>query len=209
MTKDEFQQYLVDNGLEAHSEFAKTIISTFGPIKSLEFTHQGQQIWPPTEKKVESKFKSVPLTDEMKVLASILGGFRSLTARNCGVSDAKIGPQSGLDSDMDGILGELAFCKIFNVFPDIGLKPRSGSADAIMNEKRIDIKTTRHQNGRLLSTLKSNPDVDIYVLAVIDDANIELRGYALTADLIREDRIKDLGHGKGYAMEQSELRQFK
>lgn len=209
MTKDEFQQYLIDNNLEGHGEFVRAMINAFGQIKSLEFTHEGKQIWPPTEKKVESKFKSVPLTDEMKVLASILGGFRSLTARNCGVADAKIGPQSGLESDIDGILGELAFCKIFNVFPDIGLKPRSGSADAVMDGKRIDVKTTRHQNGRLLSTLKGNPDVDIYVLAVIDDTNIELRGYALTADLIREDRIKDMGHGRGYAMEQSELKQFK
>ena len=209
MNKTEFKQYLVDNELNEHLAFMRMAQEVFGSIQVMEFIHKDQQIWPPTENKVEETYKSLEITDEMRVLASILGGFRSLTARNSGVHDAKIGPQSGLNADIDGILGELAFCKVFNVFPDIGLKPRSGSPDAILKDKRVDVKTTRYKTGHLAATLKGNPDVDIYVLAIIDDVKVEFRGYALASELLSEDKIKDLGHGKGYAMEQSELRQFK
>lgn len=153
--------------------------------------------------------KSVPITHDLRVLASIIGGFRSLVARNAGVRDAKIGPQSGLEGDQDGILGELAFCQLMNVWPDLGLSPRSGSADALVQDKRVDIKTTRHRSGRLLATLKGNPDVDIYVLAIIGDDAVHFPGYALKQELINENRIRDLGHGAGYVMDQTELRKFK
>lgn len=152
--------------------------------------------------------KSVAITKDLQVLADILGGFRSLVARNANVKDAKIGPQSGMDGDKDGILGELAFCQLMNVWPDIGLSPRSGSADAVVKDKKVDIKTTRHRSGRLLATLKNNPDVDIYVLAIIDKDEVLFPGYALKSELIRDERITDLGHGRGYSMEQHELRKF-
>lgn len=152
--------------------------------------------------------KTFLITDDLRVLASILGGFRSLVARNAGVKDAKIGKQAGMDGDQDGILAELIFAQWQNVWPDIGLVPRSGSADAVIKGKRIDVKSTRRPEGRLLATLKINPDVDIYVLAIISNDSVSFPGFALKSDLIQQSRIIDLGHGKGYAMEQSELRQF-
>ena len=91
---------------------------------------------------------------------------------------------------------------------DLGLSPRSGSADAVVKDKKVDIKTTRHRSGRLLATLKANPDVDIYVLAIIDEGKVVFPGYALKSELIQDANLKDLGHGKGYAMEQSQLRKF-
>lgn len=152
--------------------------------------------------------KVIPITHDLRVLASILGGFRSLVARNAGVKDAKMGNQNGIDSDQDGILGELAFCQLMNVWPDVGLSPRSGSADAVVKDKRIDVKATRRPDGRLLATLKNNPDVDVYVLAIIGESEVKFPGYAMKDELIHESRIRDLGHGKGYAMDQSELRKF-
>ena len=155
------------------------------------------------------------ITPEMKLIASLIGGIRSLNARNCGVKDAKIGPQSGFDADQDGFLGELAFCKMMNLCPDFGLNPRSGSADAVLSKDgvifRIDVKTTRRINGRLCATLKHNPDVDIYVLAIIDEENQEILfpGFAFTKDLCQEENIINLGHGKGYALQQNKLRGWK
>jgi hypothetical protein len=152
--------------------------------------------------------KSIIITDDLRVLASILGGFRTLVARNSGVKDAKIGNQSGMQSDQDGILAELAFAQWWNVWPDIGLSPRSGSYDMLVKDQRIDIKATRRADGRLLATLKVNPDVDIYVLAIVLDKEIKFPGFALKGDLIQESRIRDLGHGRGYAMDQIDLRKF-
>jgi hypothetical protein len=156
--------------------------------------------------------KSIKITTDMLLLSAIIGGFRTLTARNCGVADRKIGKQSGLEGDQDGFLGELAFCQLMNVCPDLGLTPRSGSADAVVERDgkkfNFDVKTTRVLTGRLLATKKLNEDVDIYCLAIIDGDEVKFPGYALAEDLCREENLTDLGHGKGYALKQSQLKKW-
>ena len=150
----------------------------------------------------------VMITDDLRVLANILGGFRTLVARNAGVKDAKMGAQLGVESDQDGMLAELCFAKAANVWPDLGLSPRSGSHDAMFRGMRVDIKSTRYPNGRLLSTLKANKDIDMYVLAIIQEDRVIFPGYALAKDLIDDKNITDLGHGKGYALTQDQLKSF-
>lgn len=146
--------------------------------------------------------------DEIAV-CQLLGRMRSLIARSANVHDAKIGDQDGADADVIGLMAEFAFAKRFNCFPDLGLKPRSGSYDGRINGKRYDIKATKHKNGRLLCTMKDNPDVDIYVLAIVDQPVVRLVGYASKDELRHEGNLIDLGHGKGYAMTQDKLQQFR
>lgn len=155
----------------------------------------------------------VTLTQQDILLCQHIGGLRSLVARAHGVRDAKMSPDAGLLLDQDGFIGEYAFCKAFNLFPDFGLSPRCGSFDCVIErsgrEYRVDVKTTRVKSGRLLSTTKGNPDIDIYVLAVLEGFDVHFPGYAFAADLIHQDNIVDLGHGSGYAMTQDRLRQWK
>ena len=143
--------------------------------------------------------------DEITV-CEMIGRMRTLIARNSGVKDAKMGKHDGMSADVDGVMAEYAFAKQFNVFPDIGLSPRSGSFDGRYKGYRYDIKSTRYKTGKLLSTLKVNPDVDMYILAIIDGSTINLSGWAFKDELIQESNIKDLGHGRGYAMNQEDLR---
>jgi hypothetical protein len=157
----------------------------------------------------EDELKSIDITMDMRVLASILGSMRSMVARFNKVRDAKIGEQHGVDGDQLGILGELAFCKLMNVWPDLGLSPRSGSADAVVKGYRWDVKTTNRKDGRLLSTLKGNPDVDLYALAIIDGDTALFPGWAKAEDLHNEKCVRDLGHGPGYVMDQDQLRPWK
>ena len=109
-------------------------------------------------------------------------------------------------ADVDGVIAEYAFAKKFNVFPDIGLSPRSGSCDGVYKNYRYDIKSTRYKTGKLLSTMKVNPDVDMYILAIIEDNTVTFAGWSLKDELIQESNIKDLGHGKGYCLSQNQLR---
>lgn len=146
--------------------------------------------------------------DELTV-CEVIGRMRSLIARTSGVVDAKMGNHDGMAADVDGVIAEYAFAKRFNVFPDIGLSPRSGSYDGVYRGYRYDIKSTRYKTGRLLSTLKVNPDVDMYILAVIDGSSVIFAGWALKDELIQESNIRDLGHGKGYCMDQDMLRKLK
>ena len=73
---------------------------------------------------------------------------------------------------------------------------------------RYDIKASKHSNARLLSSLKVNPDIDVYVLCVVDGVNLDYKGWAWKRDLIKQENIINLGHGDGYALNQDSLTKF-
>jgi ABC-type dipeptide/oligopeptide/nickel transport system ATPase component len=83
------------------------------------------------------------------------------------------------------------------------------SGQVTVNGKRIDVKSTRYKDGRLLATLKDNPDVDLYVLAIVDGGTVTFPGYATKSQLCREENVQDLGRGSGYVMTQDRLTAFK
>jgi hypothetical protein len=145
--------------------------------------------------------------DEITV-CQMIGRMRSLIARSSGVKDAKMGDQDGAEADVIGMMAEYAFAKQFNVFPDLGLSPRSGSADGIIKGKRYDIKATTYKTGRLLCTVKDNPDVDVYILAIVSGNEIDIVGWEYKENLRKDENLIDLGYGKGYALTQDKLQKF-
>ena len=152
----------------------------------------------------------VTLEPDEVLVCEQLGRMRSLIARTSNVKDVKMGNQDGMIADVMGMKGEYAFAKAFNTFPDLGLTPRSGGADGRVHGYAYDVKTTNYKNGKLLATKKINPDVDMYVLAVILSPQvIDIKGYLMKEQFIREGNICDVGHGEGYCAEQSQLFKFK
>jgi hypothetical protein len=145
--------------------------------------------------------------DEITV-CQMIGRMRSLIARSSGVKDAKMGDQDGAEADVIGMMAEYAFAKQFNVFPDLGLSPRSGSADGIIKGKRYDIKATTYKTGRLLCTVKDNPDVDVYILAIVSGNEIDIAGWEYKENLRKDENLIDLGYGKGFALTQDKLQKF-
>jgi len=147
----------------------------------------------------------VELSDDEIYVARTIGGMRTLIARSNNVKDAKIGKQSGMNADEMGFIAEFAWAKANNCFPDLGLSPRSGSADGKTGEHSYDVKATHREQGRLLTTLKENNDVDYYVLAIVREKSVRFAGYAWKHELVKPENIIDLGHGKGYGLTQDKL----
>lgn len=150
----------------------------------------------------------VQLTSIDIIICQMIGRMRNIVNKNCGIKDTKISPDTNDNIDVQGFLAEYAFAKHFNTFPDFDLTPRSGSYDAFYKGYRYDIKSTRHKNGRLIATTKVNPDVDIYILAIVDDTEIDFIGYAFKEELIRPENIKDLGYGATYVLDRNKLHKF-
>ena len=140
-------------------------------------------------------------------IAQVLAVMRNTTARQNGVTDKQMGKQDPIEIDRDGILAEMAFGKAYNLYPDLTVYPRKGGADLISKTgKRIDVKATRYKTGRLVIHIdKPVDEVDVYVLAIVDGDDVNIVGYIESVKAIRQENVSDLGHGKGYVIEQDQL----
>ena len=152
---------------------------------------------------------SVTLNGSEMATCRILANLRSLVSRGAGIVDVQMGKNNPLAIDELGLIAEYAFCKHWNIFFDPSTSPKSGTSDCVLGGKRFDIKATHYEDGRLIKTLKQNPDVDCYALAIVQGNVVKFPGYAFSIELCQPKYVTDLGHGMTYAMEQSELRQWK
>ena len=150
----------------------------------------------------------ITLNESEQKLSRFLAKMRHDQARAKGRTDKQIGPQSSEETDLEGIGAEIAFCKLFNIYPDteIGHTP---DADCILRTgERVDVKATRHTNGHLLAVPWKTDAVDLFALIIGTFPTYRLAGFMTSAELLQPTRLKDFGHGKGYAARQDELLQL-
>ena len=146
----------------------------------------------------------IVLTDAEVGIAKWIARKRYESNRTAGVVDAKVGPQSTTETDEIGVGAEIAFCKLCNVYPDLEVRPRRGSADCVRFGESVDVKATRYANGKLLAVRrKAVLAADVYALLIVEWPKFRFAGFARGADLLRPERL--LQSGVGYAIPQSEL----
>jgi hypothetical protein len=113
-----------------------------------------------------------------------------------------------------GFGAELAFCKMFNCYPDFDIRPRQGTADCSRFGEAIDVKATTYARGRLLAVPRKEVlAADTYALMIVEwayreddpDAVFRFAGFARAAELLAPERLTDLGHGPTFALDQSHL----
>lgn len=139
-------------------------------------------------------------------MACYIATQRHCRCRENGIKDRQIGPQSWIETDLQGIGGELAFCQIFNLFPSLSLHMDDGFDCVSHKGARIDVKTTKYNDGRLIVHEKKKlGDADIYALMVGNFPTFEFRGWIKSEDVFTREKA-DLGHGShGYMIDQGEL----
>ena len=152
---------------------------------------------------------SVTLTENEMRIIRILAELRSMTNRAMNVPRGAIDHAPNHILDIHGLMGEVAFCKHFNLYFDPTVNPRSGTYDCLYMGKRIDIKSTDHPKGNLITTMKINKDVDVYVLALIENNTVTFPGYCTAKNLYNPENIKDLGYGDTYVVERDQLTPWK
>ena len=125
-----------------------------------------------------------------------------------GITNAQVGSQDRLDIDLEGYGAELAFCKLFNVYPDMSIDADPSAdrtGDAIWMGKTVDVKTSKYKTARLLA-VRWKKKKDLYALMVGTFPKYEFRGMATGDELIRQENLIALGHGEGYALSQHQLK---
>ena len=153
--------------------------------------------------------RRINLTDAELFICRTLGVMRRSEAMHK-VVDQQVGKDDTWSIDIDGMVAEYCVAKMLNLCPDLTIGVRNGGADLISQKgKTIDVKATRHKNGRLLATLKkAAAPCDMYVLAIVDDKGADIVGWASKTHLFHDANQIDLGHGVGFALEQDQLRPF-
>lgn len=117
-------------------------------------------------------------------------------------------------ADIEGILGEYAFCMYAGIdtAPIFDTSLRSSldgtdSGDAVYNGMNIDVKTTKYANGSLLikKYKLDNPNIDAYVLITGYFGRYEFKGF-ITVKEIKENVHLYEDKGDYYKIEQRFLK---
>lgn len=158
----------------------------------------------------------ITLDDSEKKIAMALARARYANSRKNKLKKTELPKASVLDPDIEGVMSELALCKYLGVYPDqvfeIGIRSvASGTdrGDIIFDGVCIDVKSTKHANGRLFS-MKENEAVDVFVLLTGKRGEYTVAGCMSAHDLYRKERWGHHGVFKKpcYAAEQHELFSF-
>ncbi len=151
----------------------------------------------------------INLSDAELFICRTLGVMRRSEAMHK-VVDQQVGKDDTWSIDIDGMVAEYCVAKMLNLCPDLTVGVRNGGTDLISRKgKTIDVKSTRRKDGRLLATLKkADAPCDMYILAIVDDKGADVVGWAAKEHLFHDANQMDLGHGIGYALDQSQLKQF-
>jgi len=149
----------------------------------------------------------VELTAIEQRLAIHMAKTRRAVNRAAGRTDLQQGKQSPEDIELDGIAAEIAFCKLFNVYPDLQ-NEELHSADAVTPKMgRVDIKTTRYKSGKLICYRgKKGREADSYALMIGQFPKFQFVGWATSKELLDDENLIDVGHGPFFAMPQERLR---
>ena len=147
----------------------------------------------------------ITLNEAEQRLAKFIATGRTNAARSNHITDRKMGSQSNEQTDLEGIAAEIAFCKMHNVYPDLNINARPAADCVLPNGLSVDVKATRYDTGRLLAVRWKKTNVDMFALMVGEFPSYRYAGAMAAVELLRDERLRDFGHGLGYAADQSEL----
>lgn len=114
---------------------------------------------------------------------------------------------------LNGFCGELAFCKLFNCYPDLTVEAYSAKigtdkGDVFLFGRTIDVKTSKYQSARLVVEKNKKINGDYFALMTGCFPSFEFKGMIRQDLVIRPERLKDFHGNISYVVEQNELRIF-
>ena len=154
------------------------------------------------------KIMEITLNDFEQFITKMMMKLRQKRSREANHTNTPYG-KSQDEIDLDGYGAELAFCKLFNLYPEFTYHARVGGYDCLSHSgHRIDVKNTVYYNGHLLVKSSKKPgESDIYVLMVGHFPTYKIAGFATEQELLKTENLKDFGgyNKPGYAIPQDKL----
>jgi len=127
-----------------------------------------------------------------------------------GRADMKVSGRGDAEICLEGVGGELAFCRLFGVYPEqvFYLGPTGDDpGDAEIDGFRIDVKTSKRHDADLIAAQhKAVGRIPIHALMTGSFPEYVFRGFAWSGDLLEERQLVELGYGPTYLYPRRMLR---
>ena len=141
------------------------------------------------------------LTESEQLIARFVATQRSINNRFAGTGNNRRSDMSDFEVDLQGFAGELAFCRLANVFPDLTVHNRSAAkgqdnGDCVLNGQRIDVKTSKKADAALWVPLRKLGTADAYALMAGTFPTFKLVGMA-SVDLVKACKVWNDSHVVG------------
>lgn len=152
----------------------------------------------------------IELNETERRLAEYLSKARQAFDCGRGISDLRQDESRGShEIALEGIGGELAYCKLMNVYPDLRHDSPWECVDAVIDgTMRVDVKTTGNESGKLyVYGGKESGRVDYFALMVGKFPRYRYAGRIGSDDMLQGWRLKEVvaGRRKCYVAGQDEL----
>jgi hypothetical protein len=154
----------------------------------------------------------VTLLDIEIKIAKYVAHERIVNASQTTYHRGKMSNLDDLEMNHEGMMAEIAFCKLFNIYPDMNATPRRSKddfGDCILHGLRVDVKSTKYHKGKLLVTRWNHCNSDAFVLMTGGKGKYIFRGFAKSSDVVSSKTLIDLGYGLTYHMNQKDLKDYK
>jgi hypothetical protein len=138
-------------------------------------------------------------------LAAYIGKARYQRSRQDGLRNMKVSDIADDKIDREGAAAEIAFCKAMNIYPDLDVGERKAADCTLPSGHTVDVKSTWRENGMLLAVPWKKMEVDIFVLVIGQMPEYRIAGWMSAVELLKPDRLKNVGPKKSYAASQGEL----
>ena len=149
----------------------------------------------------------IRLNQAEKEIAAKIGMRRQITNRQQGTVNQKVHTKDSFEVARDGFAGEMAFCKIFRLYPDFE-NTRANAAAWHPKMKWVDVKTAPEAHHNLLVRQpKADYPADTYALIIgtWETGGFSYVGYATKEMVFREDNLVDPGFGVCHMIKKKDL----
>jgi hypothetical protein len=155
----------------------------------------------------------VTLSASERSICAQISARRYQANRDGGVADRKFGKHTNEMTDFEGVAGELATYRVFDLDPrplfDTSCRSdsASGGGDIVVNGLTIDVKTTTCMTGRLMVS-KWKRGIDVYGLITGQFPRYVFRGFMSARELCQEVRLQPVNAYVCYVAKQHELKEL-
>jgi hypothetical protein len=148
---------------------------------------------------------TITLNKTEQRLARYIAKCRFIFNRKNGIDNPDVGPQKFDETELQGVGGELSFCRMANIYPDMDTEHHP-YYDVVIDGLKADIKSTVRTNGNLIVQIwKVTHPPDIYILMTGRFPVYNYRGWTRANELLQVRNLKDFGYGPCYFFPVSRL----